>query len=197
MAEEANKNEVTQSNNTVGNGDIAGRDVNKSTVINIGRVSSGGKSQLEILYDKLEQEKQNSSIFSDMVDELLHFKSYAANTEIIGLEKKLENGNRLNYLNFAERAKEKFTKKLLKNEHSETAQHIYAFLLAKVYSRFENNIYPRLNEGHPEEYINQLVDEFIVKPIEDLLGSNLLHIYEDEINGMIYFLMGNCHIKWN
>ena len=176
MAEEINKNEVTQSNNTVGNGDIAGRDVNKSTVINIGRVSSGGKSQLEVLYDKLEQERQNSPIFSDMVDELLHFKSYAANTEIIGLEKKLENGSRLNYLNFAERAKEKFTKKLLKNEHSETAQHIYAFLLAKVYSRFENNIYPRLNEGHPEEYINQLVDEFIVKPIEDLLGSNLLHI---------------------
>jgi hypothetical protein len=197
MAEEENKNEVTQTNNTVGNGDIAGRDVNKSTVINIGRVSSGGKSQLEILYEKLEQERQNSSIFSDMVDELLHFKSYAADAEVIGLEKKLENGNRLNYLNFAERAKEKFTKKLLKNEHSETAQHIYAFLLAKVYSRFETNIYPRLNEGHPEEYINQLINEFIIKPIEDLLGNNLLHIYEDEINGMIYFLMGNCHIKWN
>ena len=197
MAEETNKNEVTQSNNTVGNGDIAGRDVNKPTVINIGRVSSGGKSQLEILYDKLEQERQNSTGFSEMVDELLHFKNYAANAEVIGLEKKLENGNRLSYLNFAERAKEKFTKKLLKNEHSETAQHIYAFLLAKVYSRFETNICPRLNEGHPEEYINQLVDEFIVKPIEDLLGSNPLHIYEDEINGMIYFLMGNCHIKWN
>lgn len=197
MAEETNKNEVTQSNNTVGNGDIAGRDVNKPTVINIGRVSSGGKSQLEILYEKLEQERQNSSIFSDMVDELLHYKSYAANTEVIGLEKKLENGNRLNYLNFAERAKEKFTKKLLKNEHSETAQHIYAFLLDKVYCSFETNIYPRLNEGHPEEYINQLVNEFIIKPIEDLLGNNLLHIYDAEINGMIYFLMGNCHIKWN
>ena len=85
----------------------------------------------------------------------------------------------------------------MKNEHSETAQHIYAFLLAKVYSRFETHIYSRLNEGHPEEYINQLVDELIVKPLEDLLGNNLLHIYEDEINGMIYFLMGNCHIKWN
>ena len=94
MAEEENKNEVTQTNNTVGNGDIAGRDVNKSTVINIGRVSSGGKSQLEILYEKLEQERQNSSIFSDMVDELLHFKSYAADAEVIGLEKKLENGDR-------------------------------------------------------------------------------------------------------
>jgi hypothetical protein len=197
MTDEENKNKVTQSNNTVSNGDIAGRDVHKPTTINIGRVSFGGKSQLEMLYEKLEQEKQNSTGISEMVEELLHFKTYAANTEVIGLEKKLENGNRLRYLNFAEKAKEKFTMKLLKNEHSDTAQHIYAFLLAKVYSRFETNIYPRLNEGHPEEYINQLVDEFIIKPIEDLLGNNLLHIYEDEINGMIYYLMGNCHIKWN
>lgn len=197
MADEENKNQVTQSDNIVENGDIAGRDVNKSTTINFGRVSFAGKSQLEKLYDKLEKEKNNSSDFSEIVDELLHFKCYAANTEVIGLEKKLENGKRLRYLNFAETAKEKFTKKLLKNEHSETAQHIYAFLLAKVYSRFETNIYPRLNEGHNEGFINQLIDEFIIKPLEDLLGENLLHIYEDEINGMIYFLMGNCHIKWN
>ena len=108
MADEENKNEVTQTNNTVDNGDIAGRDVIKSTTINIGRDSFGGKSQLEMLYEKLEQEKENSPIFSEMVEELMHFKSYAENTEIIGLEKKLENGNRLRYLNFAERAKEKF-----------------------------------------------------------------------------------------
>jgi hypothetical protein len=197
MAIDENKNHISQSNNTVENGDIAGRDVNKPTTINIGRVSFGGKSQLEILYEKLEQERHNSDVFNEIIDELLHFKKYAVDTEVIGLEKKLENGNRLRYLSFAEKSKEKFTKKLVKNEHSETAQHIYAFLLAKVYSRFENYIYPRLNEGLPIEYINQLLDEFIVKPIEDLLGDNLLRIYEDEINGMIYFLMGNCHIKWN
>jgi len=197
MTEEKDINEVTQSNNTVGNGDIAGRDINKPTTISFGRLSLGGKTQLETLYEKLEQEKLSSSGLCEMVEELLHFKRYAVNTEVIGLEKKLENGNRLKYLNFAERTKEKFSMKLLKNEHSETAQHIYAFLLAKVYSRFETNIYPRLGEGHPEEYINQLIDEFIIKPIEDLLGENLLHIYEDEINGMIYFLMGNCHIQLN
>jgi predicted CopG family antitoxin len=196
MADEESINEVTQTNNNVESGDIAGRDVIKTT-INIGRVSYGGKSQLEMLYEKLEQEKQNSTVFSEMVEELMHYKSYAENSEMIGLEKKLENGNRLRYLNFAESVKEKFTKKLLKNEHSETAQQIYAFLLAKVYSRFETHIYPSLNAGHTEEYINQLVVEFIIKPLEELLGNNLLHIYEDEINGMIYFLMGNCHIKWN
>ncbi len=196
MAKVNNTNKVTQTNNTVVDGDIAGRDVIKTT-INIGRIPFSGKSQLEILYEKLEDERNNSAVFSEMVDELLHFKTYAKKAEVIGLEKKLENGNRLKYLNFAETAKEKFTKKLLKNEHSESAQYIYAFLLAKVYSRFQTNIYPRLNEGLPEEYINQLLNEFIVYPIEDLLGTNLLRIYEDEINGMIYFLMGNCHIKWN
>lgn len=196
MVETRNMNEVTQSSNTVSNGDIAGRDIHKPT-INIGRISLGGKSQLEILYEKLEKEKDSSTIFCEIVDELLHFKTYAENTEVIGLEKKLENGRRLQYLNFAEKSKEKFTKKLLKNEYSETAQHIYAFLLAKVYSRFETSIYPRITEGQPEEFINQLIDECIIKPIEDILGDNLLHIYEDEINGMIYFLTGNCHIKWN
>ncbi|KAB1065977.1 ABC-three component system protein [Salibacter halophilus] len=196
MADTDNTNEVTQSGNNVENGDMAGRDVNKQT-INIGRMSFGGKSQLQILYDKLEEEKKNTKGITEMIEELQHFKSYAKDEEVIGLEKKLENGNRLNYLNFAERSKEKFSKKLLKNEHSETAQEIYAFLLAKVYRRFEDHIYPRLSEEHPESFINQLVDEFIINPMEDLLGENLLKLYEDEISGMIYFLMGNCHIKWN
>lgn len=196
MAEEENKRQVTQSNNTIDNGDMAGRDVIKST-IHIGRVSFGGKSQLQLLYEKFEEEKKNSTGITEMVEELQHFRAYAEDEEIIGLEKKLENGKRIKYLNFAERSKEKFTKKLLKNEHSETAQEIYAFLLAKVYRRFEDHIYPRLSEHHSEEFINQLVDEFIVNPMEDLLGDNLLRLYEDEISGMIYFLMGNCHIKWN
>lgn len=196
MPEVKDINEVTQTGNTVNNGDIAGRDIIKPIII-IGRTQLGSKSQLEILYEKLEKEKELSSTFCEIVDELLHFKTYAKNTEIIGLEKKLENGRRLQYLSFAENSKEKFTKKLLKNEYSETAQHIYAFLLAKVYSKFETSIYPRIKEGQPAEFINQLIDEFIIKPIEDLLGDNLLHIYEDEINGMIYFLTGNCHIKWN
>ena len=140
MTEPESINKVNQSNNIVESGDMAGRDIIKPvTNINIGRVSFGGKSQLELLYEKLEQEKQNSTVFCEMVEELMHFKSYAVNTEVIGLEKKLENGNRLRYLNFAEKAKRN-SLKTIEKEHSETAQHIYAFL-AKVYSRFETHIY--------------------------------------------------------
>lgn len=189
------KKDVSQSNNDV-KGDLAGNDINKPTY-NIGRPTIGGKSQLEKLYDRLEKEKESSTVFSEIVDELLHFKKNADETDFIGLEKKLENGNRISYLNFAEKSKEKFAKKLLRNEHSETAQHIYAFLLAKVYSSFELNISPRIKENHPEIFINELITQFIINPLEEILGENLLRIYDDEINGMIYFLTGNCHIKWN
>lgn len=196
MSINENINEVTQSENVLENGDLAGRDIIKP-VYNIGRIAFGGQSQLEKLYERLEKEKNESAIFSEIVDELLHFKNNADDEGFIGLEKKLENGNRLNYLHFAETSKEKFAKKLLKNEHSETAQLIYAFLLAKVYSSFQTNIYPRISESLSEDFINQLVTEYIIKPLEDILGDNLLRIYDDEINGMIYFLTGNCHIKWN
>lgn len=188
---------IKQANNTIeGDGDIAARDINKPTY-NYGRVSTGGQSQLEKLYERLEEERKNSTTFNNVIDDLLHYKNYAPNTTVVGLEEKLNNGNRQKYLRFAEISKEKFTRKLVKNEHSETAQLIYAFLLAKVYASFETYVYPRLNEGHPEEFINRLVSSYIISPIEDILGDNLLQIYEDEINGMIYFLTGNCHIKWN
>ena len=194
MAEPENINGVKQINNDVSR-DLAGRDI--ITTYNIGLVPFGGQSQLEKLYVRFEKEKNESPFFSEFVDELNHFKQYAQDTEVIGIEKKLKNGNRLKYLNFAEKCKEKFAMKLLINEHSETAQRIYAFLLAKVYSSFEINIYPRLSEGHPDEFINELVSVYIIMPLEDILGDNLLNIYDDEINGMIYFLTGNCHIKWN
>lgn len=188
-------NSVSQKGNTTGGGDIAGRDIQKTT-INIGRISLGGKSQLEKLYEKLEKEKESSTRFSEIIDELLHFKTYPEKTDVVGLEKKLENGERLNYLIFAERTKEMFTKKLIKNEYSETAQLIYAFLLAKVYTSFEMNVYPYILEGHTQEVINKLISASIIEPIEEILGDNLLRIYDNEINGMIYFLTGNCHIKW-
>jgi hypothetical protein len=52
MTEPESINKVNQSNNIVESGDMAGRDIIKPvTNINIGRVSFGGKSQLELLYE--------------------------------------------------------------------------------------------------------------------------------------------------
>lgn len=190
-----NLNKVEQSNNTLKNGDLAGRDIYKS-IYNIGRTNTGGYSQIEKLYKKLEDEKKDSQIFSDIIDELLHYKTIV-DTEVIGLEQKLTNGSRQHYIDFAETTKEKFYKKLFKNEYSESSQLIFAFLLGKIYSCFKIHIYPNILKNVEEEIINKLIEDCIITPIEDILGENLLRIFEDEIYGMIYYLTGNCHIKWN
>ena len=56
MLENENLNSVTQSENILENGDLAGRDIIKP-VYNIGRITFGGQSQLEKLYERLEKEK--------------------------------------------------------------------------------------------------------------------------------------------
>jgi Golgi nucleoside diphosphatase len=81
MAGTDNTKEVTQTDNTVENGDMAGCDVSKQ-IINIERMSFGGKSQLQILYEKLEEEKKNTIGISEMIEELQHFKSYAKDEEV-------------------------------------------------------------------------------------------------------------------
>jgi hypothetical protein len=44
--------------------------------------------------------------------------------------------------------------------------------------------------------IKRAVQHEIIDPIEAMLGENVLDLYADEINGMLYFLTGNCHIRW-
>jgi hypothetical protein len=41
-----------------------------------------------------------------------------------------------------------------------------------------------------------LVQSQIISPVSELLGENVLDIYPDELSGMLYFLTGNCHIRW-
>jgi hypothetical protein len=193
MAEQGNN--VNQENNEV-LGDQAGRDIIKP-VYNIGASSFGGIAQLERLYKRLQDERKNDITINDIIEELKHFKSQANSAEILELEVKLNNGNRVDLLDFALAVKEKFTMKLLRNEHSESAQEIFAVLLGKVWTSFQINVYPKIKEGHPNEFINSLIQEHIVKPLEEILGENLLKLYDQEIHGMIYFLTGNCHLKWN
>ena len=42
----------------------------------------------------------------------------------------------------------------------------------------------------------QLVDVHVYAKIAECLGENILELYDDEIAGMLFYLTGNCHIKW-
>lgn len=187
-----NTQKTTQNNNVV-LGDQAAGDVIKNTYNINGGIAS---TELGRLIEKYKKEFENNIQFNEQIDKLQHYSTPLPDEKIIGLEAKLNAGQRLNYLPFAIQTKEIFVKKLAKYQFYEAAQEIHAFLLAEIYTRYNLHVYPQITSGTQESEINSLIQRKIIDPILGLFSENILHIYSDDINGMLYFLTGNCHIKW-
>ena len=116
---------------------------------------------------------------------------------MIGLENKLIAGNRQKIIGYAKIVKEKFHKKLMKtSQYSNVAQDINVYILTKVRRGFMMEVYTLICNNEPEEKINMLITERIINPVKAELGLNLFKYDEDDIMGMIFFLTGNCHLKW-
>lgn len=175
---------------------VSGRDTYDYTFVNHPPVRS--ISYIESLTKKFKTEKDNNTAISDIIEELQHYKSQidGENFQVQGLEKKLANGGFENIIPKAIEYKEKFSKKLVKHENSESAQEIFAYLLAEVKTNFDLHVYPLILRSVPINQINQTISDFVITPVQNELGENILRIYKDDINGMIFYLTGNCHIKW-
>jgi hypothetical protein len=183
---------TTQEKNIVG-GDQAGRDIIK---LYEGQLPK--PSYMTRLMDKLKHEKENDIQFHQILEKLQEFCSTIDRdgTEVVGLDEKLIAGGFLSFIEFAKWTKEAFSKKLVKFQLYESAQMIYAHVLAHVYTRYHDLVYPLIKSKASEKDIHEAIHSKIVEPIQGLLEENVLELFADEINGAIYFLTGNCHIKW-
>ena len=180
--------------------DNAGRDIrNQTTVNNYNGHSSAKTNQLvELGLRYLEEREQNLGGYRPLIDKLEHYYSLAEDeVEVIGLQKKLELGGYTSLYGFAAKTKEMFVKHLTKHQFSEAAQKMYAILLVETYSCFEQHVYPSIVAGIPAPQIMLLVQEYVYTHLEERLGANVLDLYKDEICGMLFFLTGNCHVKWH
>ena len=184
--------EISVSDTLIG-GNFTGRDDNSLHINN----SYNRSAYLEDLYDKFQKEKAESTELREFCEELDYFNSII-DEDIIGLEQKLKNGGKEKLIYYATDVKERFHKKLIKtSQYSLVAQDINVYLLTKVRRGFMMEIYTLICNNEPEEKINLFITERIINPVKADLGINLFRYTEDDIMGMIFFLTGNCHIKWN
>lgn len=181
---------TNQSGNLVG-GDQAGGNISKTY-----NVHAVQRTTMSALIEKFKAEMGRNEEFRQKIEKLEHYCKQIDNDEIIGLEPKLEAGGQAALLDFAQRTKELFAKKLIRYQFSETGQQIHAYVLAEIYSRFHRHILPKIQKGLPAEAISDCVQKEVIDPVQGVLEENVLGLYADEINGMLYFLTGNCHIKW-
>jgi len=177
--------------NQIGNvvyGLQAGRDINIT--------EPAKQTHMGTLIAKFKHEKENDLIFNSMVDKLQHFCSPVDTDEIVGAEAKLLAGEYKDFVDFALKTKEQYSKKLASCQFYESAQHIHACILAKIYTIYHNQVYPLIKNGAEHDVVLSAIQDKIIGPLENLLEENVLELYADEINGAIYYLTGNCHIKW-
>jgi hypothetical protein len=147
------------------------------------------------LLRQFEDERVHDVKLNEIIEELEYFYSRLEG-DVIGLEQKLEKAKCQTLIPTALIAKERFRKKLEKYQFSEAAQKINVELLGRVFSKFQNQIAPKLQDEIPAQEVADLIQEKIVEPVRSALLENLLDITEVEINGMLYFLTGNCHVTW-
>jgi len=156
------------------------------------------QTKLSKLFDRLNQE-YNADNRIDQINEDL--QRYLTERDAIGLEQKLIDGRIDHLYDDALWLKEEYYKKLTKYVFFEPAQQIHAYLLAIVIEKFRNLIYPLIREGKSEAEIMKAVSENINAPllsiIQDEGCNDVMGPSATDIDGMIYFLTGRCHIKWN
>jgi hypothetical protein len=190
------KNELGQ---TAGDGSTLIQSAGSLTYNKITNYSSpvnsvSGYAKLAEEYKKERQEP--NSIISQIVDKLQHF-SKNIDPVFIGLEQKLIDSGFENELQFASLLKEQYTMYLTSNNLSKATQKIHAFLLARIFVAFNMSIPQAISEGKTKTEIKEIILEKIVKPVEEELGvDNVLDLYQDDVMAMVYFLTGNCYIKW-
>lgn len=177
--------------NTAGK-DIVGRDQNIYTTHN-----HAPQSPLANLYEKLRDVTGNQSNVGQIADLLQHFCNALTDGDVRGLEEKLNAAGRSDLLNQASAMKQFASKTIMKWQTSGVAQDIITHVLSKMYTEFINHVTPAIQGGADRLQIDSLIGEKVIKPVEDMLGDNDLGLTSTHLMGLLFYLGGNCHVRWD
>jgi Mg2+ and Co2+ transporter CorA len=172
--------------NITAGGDVIGRD----KITNILPAST----QMDLLSQKYVEEKSNQQVTYVIIEELTHYSN--EKYDIRDLTEKLEDAGFDYLIEVGEEIKEEVSKLIIRNQHYKSAQKIITYLLAEVESIFNANIKSKLLDVREETALKLLFRTHLEKEIQAHLGDNVLEIFNRQINGMVYFLTGNCHLEW-
>lgn len=169
-----------------------GRDHYEGCTFN-GAERVGGLSELlKTLENKIKDEPEAG----EFIKLLLEYIDKMEERKIVGLEAKLNSGNRTDLYEDAARCKTMFAKRLHKDELSVSAQTAYAHILSWINSSFGSLINPMIRDGESARDIDEAIYNKIISPLYDIVATSSLGVTMDHIRGMLYYLTGNCYISW-
>lgn len=172
-------------------GDLSARDLYKT--YNAAREPTAMTKLVEqYLAETLED--QTLSAWSEKLE---HFLSNETSSDIRGLEEKLNASGRAYLLKDALKKKQSAYKSIMRQQGSKSAQTIFTFLLAEIVVNFEQMVLPLVQAGASCELVDAAMLEKVISPALQMLESNPLMLNKMDIQGLVYFLAGNCYVRWD
>lgn len=118
---------------------------------------------------------------------------------MIGLEKKLEAADvHCSYIQDALEYKEKFFLELTRNYNSLAYQKIIYEMICEAVYLFGEKIRPLIIAGvQGNDLVVAVYKEVVSKIYDEISGLDGLDIDKLSLKGLVYFVTGNCYLKWS
>jgi len=151
------------------------------------------------LFSRLEREAAEDKVLNSYIRQLEVYTRQVENEDVVGLEAKLVLAKRERQVQLAKALKENVYGEIKANQFSPAYQLIVATLMARIHERFDSQVRHLIDAGVDASLVDQAVSENITVPIANELDEcpQFEDVSIDYVRGMIYFLTGNCHIRWD
>lgn len=154
-------------------------------------------SPLALLYEKLRDANASNPEAAKISEQLQHYCNSSTDGDIRGLQEKLIQADRKDLIFLASRLKEAAAKTIMKWQTSGIAQDILTHILSNIYTEFLLHVTPAIQAGASRIEVDALISERVIKPTTEILGENHLGLTTTDILALLFFLGGNCHIRWD
>lgn len=178
---------TTQIGNTAA-GDLAGRDIVKNV---LPALTGMGR-----LIREYASEGDQSARLAKLIQQLEHYYSTATDGDVRGLDEKLSAAGRRDQLFAAMQGKQYAAQFVLKHQSSLAAQQILRHLLAKLLADFQYVVTPLIQENAARKEVDAAIRE-VMDSAWRFLEDNPLDVDYRLLAGFLYFLGGNCHLRWD
>ncbi|WP_366945611.1 ABC-three component system protein [Polaromonas sp.] len=149
------------------------------------------------LYEIFRDANAAAPYTAQISDMLQHYCATTTGSDVRGLEEKLNASNRQDLLADASMWKEQASKMIMKWQTSPVAQDILTHILTRLHAEFTLNVRPAVEAGKTREEVDELISSKVLQPAHVMLGDNDLGLSYIDLLGLLFFLGGNCHIRWD
>ncbi|WP_157781749.1 ABC-three component system protein [Rubrivivax gelatinosus] len=161
--------------------------------------AAASKSYVALLYERLrlEEAQSGAAMVDAFIEDLQHFLDRPASEVNRTLADKLIASSREDLIPFAEAQKERAMKKIMRFQTSETAQQIFSCVLSDLRNRFLLHVSPLLAANASRAEVDAAMHDKVVAPVAQSMEPSPLSLDPGAVMAMLFYLAGNCHIKWD